>query len=63
MSNNYKSIKFQGRCFTDCTSLDFNNNRNIIIYGENGSGKSTFSEALSSFSKNNLNLSNNEFEV
>lgn len=42
-----KELQFQGGCFTEETNLElFDKNRITVLYGKNGSGKSTISRAV-----------------
>lgn len=55
MLENIKGLKIQGRCFSEETDLILfpnPNDRISIVYGKNGSGKSTISEGLSSIAEN-----------
>ena len=55
MLENIKGLKIQGRCFNEEANLIFfpnSNDRISIVYGKNGSGKSTISEGLSSIANN-----------
>lgn len=55
MIENVKGIKIKGRCFNAETNLVLfpnANDRISIIYGKNGSGKSTISESLSAIANN-----------
>ena len=55
MIENVKGIKIKGRCFNAETNLVLfpnANDRISIIYGKNGSGKSTISECLSAIANN-----------
>ena len=53
MIETIKGIKINGRCFKTDTSLLFYqkpNDRISIVYGKNGSGKSTISEGIAALS-------------
>jgi len=52
------SIKIQGKCFHEYSDLNLfpQDTRYSIIYGENGSGKSTIAKAMFNAKKNNINL-------
>lgn len=55
MLENVKGIRMRGRCFNDEANLILfpnSNHRISIIYGKNGSGKSTITEGLSSIANN-----------
>ena len=55
MLENIKGLKIHGRCFNEETTLILfpsSNDRIAIVYGKNGSGKSTISEGLSSIANN-----------
>jgi hypothetical protein len=55
MFESIKGIKIQGRCFSAETELDFFQNakeRLSIVFGRNGSGKSTISESFSLYGQN-----------
>lgn len=57
MFESIKGIKIQGRCFSAETELDFFQNekeRLSIVFGRNGSGKSTVSESFSLYRQNTL---------
>ena len=57
MFEKIKGLKIQGRCFNEETDLILfpnPNDRISIVYGKNGSGKSTISEGLSSIASNSL---------
>lgn len=57
MSNNIKGIKIQGRKFSNVTDFIFWENDKVrfsLVYGKNGSGKSTISDAFSCLRNNNL---------
>ena len=50
MMRNIKGIKIQGKCFLTEAKLDFfakEKNRIALVYGRNGSGKTTISEGIS----------------
>ena len=53
MIEKVKGISINGRCFSNKTNLSFfphNDDRISIVYGKNGSGKSTISEGFSCIS-------------
>lgn len=55
MYENIKGISVQGKCFEKLTNLNFFNEdtqRISLIFGRNGSGKSTISNALYKYSIN-----------
>ncbi len=59
MLENVKGLKIQGRCFNEEANLILfpnftpnSNDRISIVYGKNGSGKSTISEGLCSIANN-----------
>jgi AAA15 family ATPase/GTPase len=57
MIEKIKGLSIQGRCFSTKTALSFyphDYNRLAIVYGRNGSGKSTISDAFSCISSNIL---------
>ncbi|MBK7231410.1 MAG: AAA family ATPase [Saprospiraceae bacterium] len=43
------------RAFFDCYSVELNKGENLLIYGENGSGKSSFYKSLSNFLSSSQN--------
>ena len=55
MLENVKGLKIHGRCFNEEANLILfpsSNDRISLVYGKNGSGKSTISEGLSSIANN-----------
>lgn len=59
MIEKVKGMSISGRCFSEKTELPFfpnTNNRIAIVYGKNGSGKSTISNAFSLISSGELTV-------
>lgn len=57
MIEKIKGILINGRCFENATSLSFfpgDNDRIAIVYGKNGSGKSTISDGFSQIASGNI---------
>ena len=57
MIEKIKGIKIRGRCFASDANFTFfqkPNDRISIVYGKNGSGKSTISEGIASVSPNGI---------
>ena len=57
MIEKIKGILINGRCFEKATSLSFfpgDNDRIAIVYGKNGSGKSTISDGFSQIASGNI---------
>lgn len=57
MIEKVKGILINGRCFEKATSLSFfpgENDRIAIVYGKNGSGKSTISDGFSQIASSNI---------
>ena len=58
MIEELKGIRIKGRCFKNDSLLKFyknSNDRICIVFGKNGSGKSTVSEGIDSITKDNSN--------
>lgn len=58
MIEKLKGIRIKGRCFKDETNLLFYKNPNdriSVIFGKNGSGKSTISEGIDSINRDDAN--------
>ncbi|WP_298020184.1 AAA family ATPase [uncultured Campylobacter sp.] len=59
MFSNFCGIKIQGKCFQSEVNLNFfekEHHRLCLIYGKNGSGKSTISQAFDAVKHNNQSL-------
>ena len=59
MFSNFCGIKIQGKCFQSEVNLNFfekEHHRLCLIYGKNGSGKSTISQAFDAIKHNNQSL-------
>lgn len=59
MFSNFCGIKIQGKCFQSEVNLKFFSeeyHRFCLVYGKNGSGKSTISQAFDAIKQNNQSL-------
>ena len=60
MFENFHGLKIKGKCFQNETTLKFfekNHHRFCLVYGKNGSGKSTISQAFDAIKFNERNIS------